>query len=98
MLLVTEPRKAALDEQGWASRHCLHLLANALEVWSDVGHRASLHQVNQLLQSTASGHDEYVLPGKVTYVKQHTCHCKACLTIDMHVQFHMHIDGLRIFS
>lgn len=55
MLLVTGPCKAALDQQGWASRHCLDLLVNALEVWPDVGHHVSLHQVNQvLLQSTAS--------------------------------------------
>lgn len=54
VLLVTEPRKAALDQQGWASRHCLDLLVNALEVWSDVGRHAGLHQVSQsLLQPTA---------------------------------------------
>ncbi len=54
-LLVTEPWKSALDEQGRASRHCLDLLVNALKVWPDEGHHASLHQLNQLwLQSRYS--------------------------------------------
>ena len=74
VLLVTEPRKAAPDQQGWASKHCLDLLGNALEAWSDEGHHASLHQLNQLwLQSTdslADEHDRCVLEMMVSCVQQ----------------------------
>ena len=104
MLLVTGqshgPRKAALDQQGWASRHCLELLVNALEVWSDVGHHASLHHLNesllQLTDSLTHEHDEYVLSGKVVIVKLNLQMPLQSRMVAMHVQSYMHVDGLTI--